>query len=112
MLDGRTLARAGLAGAIGGAINGAMCYLRWPVPVEDTHVTFSWYVVPGGCVHGWALALIAVAGAARGRDLGQPLRWASSILVGWVAGYVSWIPLEISLGETVRWSGPRCMANL
>jgi hypothetical protein len=97
----QTLMRAGLAGAIGGAVNGALCVLGWPVAAADSKVTFSWLVILGGCAHGCALALIAVAAAAYGRDLATPRRWAVSLLVGWIAGYVSWVPLDISLGTAV-----------
>jgi len=102
MLDRRTLALVGLAGAIGGGINALMCYLEWPVPVQDKNASFSWLVVPGGCAHGCALAVVAFAGAAWGRLQPRPWRWAGCVGVGWAAAYLSWIPLDISLGESVR----------
>jgi hypothetical protein len=102
MLDRRTLALVALAGAIGGGINGLMCFVEWPVPVQEKNVSFSWYVVPGGCAHGCALAVVAFAGAAWGRRRARPWRWAGCVGVGWAAAYLSWIPIDISLGESVR----------
>jgi hypothetical protein len=86
----------GIAGGIGGLINAALCYSKWPVPVEDTSATFHWHVIPAGFIHGGILALLAVGAADLGRRLNGPLRWAASLLVAWLAGYLSWIPLDIS----------------
>jgi len=99
MPDDRRLAVVALAGGIGGLVNAILCYLGWPVPVQDTSVAFQWHLIPAGFAHGSALAAIPVFAAALARGLKRPLRWAAGILVGWVAGYLSWIPLDLSVGQ-------------
>lgn len=103
MADSRKLAVVALAGGIGGLVNAILCYLEWPMPVEDTSVRgFQWHVIPAGFAHGCVLAAIPVVAAALGRHWKKPLRWAAGILVGWVAGYLSWIPLDLSIGEPLQ----------
>jgi hypothetical protein len=104
----RTLLVVALAGAVGGGINAWLCFVRIPVPVEDDP-SFRWVIVPGGALHGAALAAIplAVAMAVSRRPL-----WFRLLLlpvVGWTAGYVSWIPLhhwglDETWGDSLRWA--------
>ena len=101
MTDSRRLLVVALAGGLGGLVNATLCYLEWPEPVQDTHVTFHWHVMPGGFVHGCVLAAIPFAASAPGRQLTGALRWVASIVVGWCAGYLSWIPLDLSIGESL-----------
>jgi hypothetical protein len=62
--------------------------------------------MPAGFVHGAVLAASAVGAALVARRWNRPARWAASALVGWLGGYLSWIPLDISaFGE--RW--PRAL---
>jgi hypothetical protein len=90
------LTRIALAGAVGGLINATLCYLRWPVPVEDTSAKFHWHVLPAGALHGAVLAVSAVRAAAAARRLGPGVRWVVCLPAGWLAGYLSWIPLALS----------------
>lgn len=85
----------GLFGALGGATNAYLCYARLPVPVEG-NPAFAWHVIPAGAVHGGALALGAFALAALLSQQPLRLRLAAAPLVGWMAGFVSWIPLNRS----------------
>lgn len=84
------LLAVGILGAVGGAVNGWLCFAGIPEPVQK----FGPGVVPGGAAHGALLALVpaAIAVALAGRPL--PLRLAAAPLAGWFAGVVSWIPLE------------------
>lgn len=98
----RHLWLASAAGAAGGGINAALCYFRLPVPVEDSAATFQWHVIPAGAAHGGILAVAAVALGLTARRLGWPARIASGVAGGWLAGYLSWIPLHLStLGESL-----------
>ena len=89
--------RVGAAGGLAGAANATLCYLRLPVPVKESGVTFHWHVIPAGCLHGALLALVAVGAfhLASRRSLG--LQIAGLPVVAWVAGYLAWIPLDLSV---------------
>jgi hypothetical protein len=103
MTTRQNLISIGLAGGIAGLANAALCFLRWPVPVHDPAAVFRWHVMPAGFVHGAVLALAAAAAALGARRWRRPARWGASILVGWMAGYLAWIPLDVSVfGE--RWA--------
>lgn len=81
------------AGAVGGAINAALCLAKFPVPVKDDP-EFKWVIVPGGAMHGAILAAIAVGAAVLMARWRWPRRLLILPIVGWVAGYLSWIPLD------------------
>lgn len=82
-----------LAGGIGGAINAWLCLARLPVPVYDDP-EFRWVIVPGGMLHGACLAVIAFIGALATSVLRPLPRLAMVVPIGWVSGYLSWIPLN------------------
>lgn len=91
------LARITVAGGLGGGLNAALCVLGWPVPVADV-ATFRWHLIPAGMAHGALLALVAVTGALAARGIGvSPWRWLAIPAAGWLAGYASWIPMEMSI---------------
>ncbi len=80
-------------GAVAGATNASLCLARVPEPVHD-NPTFGWVLVPAGALHGAMLGLIPVAGAlvaSRWRAISRVLL---VVPVGWLAGYLSWIPLH------------------
>ena len=90
-LNARSLGLVGLCGALGGAAN------AWDVYCDSTPTLFAWHLVPAGALHG-ALLAVAVIGAAR--VLWQQstlLRLAMVPVVSWVAGWLSYIPLGVSI---------------
>jgi hypothetical protein len=93
----RQLLGVALAGGLGGLINATLCYVDWPenVPLAGFH----WHVIPAGLIHGSALAVLPVGAGLLGRQLKWPLRWFVALPVGWIVGYVSWIPLGMSIFE-------------
>jgi hypothetical protein len=96
-LTAKRSATVACVGGLGGLLNAALCYLRWPVSVEDSSATFRWHVMPAGLLHGLFLALVAVLAAAYASRLSLGRRWLLIPVVGWCAGYLSWIPLELSV---------------
>jgi hypothetical protein len=84
--------RVATGGGLGGALNAWLCYARLPVPAGGA--TFSWYVVPAGALHGAALAVAALAAARILRTSTMAVRFAAAPAVAWLAGYISWIPLN------------------
>ncbi len=94
----QSLGLIGLLGGVGGAINAFLCYAKLPVPVGN-FVTFNWHIVPAGAAHGALLALISVAVAARLSKRKPSIRWWALPVVGWVAGWLSYIPLHLSITE-------------
>lgn len=110
MADGR-LRRAGwyvaAGGAAGGAVNALLCYLRVPVPIGDgPEYELAWHIVLAGAVHGGVLAAGAFYAARWWAPRNAALRLVGAVLVGWVAGYLSWNALSLSISHTVRapWS--------
>lgn len=87
------LVRVALFGAMGGAINAWLCLVRIPVAVEG-NLDFKWAIVPGGALHGAVLAVVALAAALMTSARPPLFRLLLAAPLGWVAGYVSWIPLH------------------
>ena len=56
-----------------------------------------WHIIPAGVLHGMLLAVIGVGTASLLRKRPVFLRWLVLPLVGWVAGWLSWVPVQISL---------------
>jgi hypothetical protein len=80
-------------GAAGGAVNAWLCVSRIPEPVHDSP-TFEWVTVPAGAVHGAILGLVPVLGVFMTSEWRLIYRFLLALPVGWLAGYLSWIPLD------------------
>ena len=80
-------------GAIGGAINAALCYAKIPVAAA-VDKNFDWQVIPAGAVHGAILAGVAVGVACLLTGKAVWLRLLTAPFAGWVGGYLSWVPLN------------------
>jgi hypothetical protein len=92
-------ARSGLkavaaAGALGGAINAALCYLQWPVHVGEDAMKFSPWIIPAGAGHGALLAALTAAGWQRLSALPAVRRGLGVIALGWLSGWLSFIPIQ------------------
>lgn len=85
-----------MLGGLGGAVNASLCYLKLPVGVGEK-VNFHWHLVSAGAMHGALLAVIAVVCASLAWNAKAALRWALVPVVGWLAGWISWIPLGFSI---------------
>lgn len=116
-ITGRGLALIGLLGGLGGAINAWLCYAKIPVPVmglaifgRSESIDFHWYVTLGGAAHGGLLALLSVGFARKFWKHRWLFRWAAWPVVGWLAGWVSCIPLNLSLSE--EFSGHNVLKSL
>ena len=85
--------RIAIGGAFGGAINGFLCYTNLPIRLSN----FDWHVVPAGSIHGAVLASLSVTAA--NYFVARPLaiRLIISLPLAWIAGFLSWIPLELSV---------------
>jgi hypothetical protein len=109
----RAWLRVGLCGALGGAINAGQ-YLLWVG--TDTSCgyfclgpSFEWHLVPAGAVHGGLLAALAFAGGSLLAKRRLAAKLLGVLLLGWFAGYASWIPLDRSLNggswpESLSWA--------
>ncbi len=91
----RAEVRVGLCGALGGATNAWLCFARIPAAVkDDPH--FAWHVVPAGALHGGFLAGIAFSLGIALSTRSLRARLIAALPLAWVAGFVSWIPLNRS----------------
>jgi len=93
----RQLLGVALAGGLGGLINATLCYADWPVSVTPANASFHWHVIPAGFIQGSTLAALSVGAGILGRHLKWPLRWFVALPIGWIVGYLSWIPLDMSI---------------
>jgi hypothetical protein len=91
----RHMVPVGLLGAAGGAANAWLCWAKLPAPIRDgtLEMSFRWLVIPGGAIHGAALAVLGAWAALALARRPAALRLAAAPVVGWVVGYLSWIPL-------------------
>lgn len=70
---------------------------------------FKWHIIPTGALHGGLLVAVPALFFARMRTRRKLLVALAAIVAGWLAGYVSWIPLHLSLwpeqglGAALRW---------
>ena len=102
------IARVSLYGAIGGMLNACLCYAGLPIPVQERSASFHWHIIPAGLAHGSLLAIVATGSALLVARRDWALRWAAVPLVGWLGGYLSWIPLDLSafgnpLSKALAW---------
>jgi hypothetical protein len=94
--------RVALCGALAGATNAWLCYARLPEPVGG-NPGFEWHLIPAGAVHGGLLAVAAFGLGRRMAKRSLALRLSAAPVLAWVAGVVSFIPLDLSaFGES--WS--------
>lgn len=96
-MSGRELLKAVGLGAAAGAANAAACWLEWPVPVPDAGDVFRWHLVPAGAIHGAILVGLALVAFDALRHASGRLRILAAPMVGWAAGYLSWIPIAASI---------------
>jgi hypothetical protein len=91
--------RVVLAGGAGGAVNAALCYLKLPVPVQESTqaATFHWHIIPAGLAHGAILALVAIVAFAAAERRTLMLAVSATPVVAWCASYASWVPLRLSI---------------
>ncbi|SRR5713101_125660 len=82
-----------LLGGLAGAINAWLCYAGIPVSTNS----FKWHVIPAGALHGAVLAVAAAGFASLLIGKALWVRLLAAPLVGWVTGYLSWIPLNRSV---------------
>jgi hypothetical protein len=87
----------GCAGALGGAINAWLVLKGIPVVMKG-EPDLDWSVVPAGALHGAVLAVLPVASAFAVVNRTALIRMLTVVPVGWLAGYLSWIPIH-------RWGG-------
>jgi hypothetical protein len=105
IMKARSLGLIGLLGGVGGAINAWLCYAKLPVPIRmaaggaDFPLDFPWYIMPGGAFHGLLLAVLGTGLAVLCWKHQWFIRWAGLPVAGYVGGWLSFIPLGLSLGQ-------------
>jgi len=103
----KALFLVGWLGAAAGAANAWLCVSGIPEAVHD-NPSFGWPLVPAGALHGAMLGLIPVAGFLVASQWRATVRFLVAIPVGWLAGYLSWIPLcrwalDETWGKSLLW---------
>jgi hypothetical protein len=91
-----------LAG-LGGAVNASLVLAGIPVSLENKYLVFEWHLIPAGFLHGAILALCAWLGT-RISSKNKIMQWAVCAAVGYLAGWLSGIPLTLSISDTPRLS--------
>ena len=103
----RVLPAMGILAGLGGLINTWHWFSSIPVSVCG-NPTFPWPIIPGGFIHGALLAIVPTVVAVATAHRRTLYRLLLTPVVGWVAGYASWIPmnrfiLEGSWLESLAW---------
>lgn len=88
---GKSLGLVGLLGGLGGAIV-AWLWLWY----KEIPVTLAREVIPAGALHGAILAVIAVGASSLVWPSRPLFRWLLLPAVGWVSGWLSFVPLGLS----------------
>ncbi len=107
MPDGASLRNASLSvagGALAGALNAAACWTGWPVAIPDAE--FAWHILPAGGIHGAVLVMVALVVRLTLRRAPRAVSWLAGPVVGWLAGYLSWMPISLSIfadGNPLEW---------
>ena len=87
---GRLIVWTATAGALGGGLNALHCLVTLSENVK-------WHIVPAGMIHGALLATISILCAWWLVDRGVAVRFLGAPAGGYVSGYVSFLPLALSL---------------
>ena len=90
----KVLGRAALLGGLGGALNAFWCWAKFPVAASDG-MDFTWTIIPAGLCHGALLAVVFVACTLILRTRPRVQQWVGLPLTGWVAGWLSFIPIHL-----------------
>ena len=98
-LNTRKILLPALGGGIGGALNALLCYVKIP----DVGA-FEWHIIPAGALHGALLALIPSMMAMLLLRQKLWIRLTGAPVAGYVAGWLSYIPLELSLSTEKKLS--------
>ena len=101
----RSLGLIGLLGGLGGAVNAWLCFAKLPAPIMSavnidgpSVMQFRWPIIPEGAAHGALLAIISVQAAAWFSHVPHVLRWLLLPVLGWIAGWISWMPIMLPGG--------------
>lgn len=105
-MNARSLSVIALLGGVGGGINAALCYFKWPVPIMTTSfpsggaspMEFHWSIILGGLGHGAVLAIVPVLLIGRAAKAQVWLRCAAVPVIGWLSGWWSWSAMNASFG--------------
>lgn len=92
-INAKSLGLVSLFGGLGGGLNAWWCYARFPA--GSSVDSFTPWIVPAGFAHGALLALASVLLA--DFFLGKPLpaQIAGLAFAGWLAGWLSFIPIQL-----------------
>ena len=92
----RSLGLIGLLGGFGGAITAFLCFANLVNP-SGSELGFSSLLIPAGACHGALLAVLAVGFSHLLSRRSLPLMLTGIPIAGWIAGWLSWIPLKFYL---------------
>lgn len=84
----------GLLAATGGGINASLWL--WYTRIIDDPV-IAWHVIPAGAIHGGVLAVVAFSMGRAMVSRPVALQLVIALAVGWCTGYLSWLPLGLSI---------------
>ncbi|MCM8794958.1 MAG: hypothetical protein NC819_04060 [Candidatus Omnitrophica bacterium] len=97
----RLLTSVGIFGALGGIINGLLCFLRIP-PVAEGSGYFDWRIVPAAMCHGSLLAVCSVGFSVLFLKKKELFRWIVIPAVGWISSWISFIPFHLYITKNLQ----------
>ncbi len=88
-----------LAGGGGGALNALLCLIKFPDSIPGAQDVLHWHIILAGFIHGAILTVIALRTAHFFLAQNAPLRWTGVLAAGYAAGWISYIPLRLSINS-------------
>lgn len=88
-----------IMGGVGGALNALFCLIKFPAIIPGAEDVLHWHILLAGFIHGSILTVIALRAAHFLLPKTSAVRWAGILGAGYAAGWISYIPLRISINS-------------
>jgi hypothetical protein len=86
-------------GGLGGALNALFCLIKFPAAIPGAEDVLHWHILLAGFIHGSILTVVALRAAQCLLSKNSAARLAGVLGAGYAAGWISYIPLRISINS-------------
>ena len=88
-----------LIGGLAGTLNALLCFVKFPASIPGAEDVLHWHILLAGFIHGAFLTVIALRAALFLMPKNLPVRLAGALGAGYIAGWISYLPLRISINS-------------